>query len=346
MTEPVDPRVRHIIDTYRPHVSALMAKTHRCPLGGFHKVIIGYGVPLRTNVCAFKEKCELGCLWDDLPTVLQMHPRDCMLCLEAISQLDPVPYDDEPFQTWCVVEAIRLMEQHDGFPELIAAVPPPAAGRSDPWLEDGPTPAYTVPVTIYVYMEDGQPPIRIDARGTLYQSVVQARLYQPASFRALAQVTPPGQHNEFQLWNRLRNCWVDIDGIKRTYLLQGEGLVYRRVGVTNMPGCDLHISLTTNAAFATAMDLNDSTNVTDVPDDILVGENLPPATTPASASHSIKDPTSTPQPEFVQGSSHARSSKRAREPTVGSTKRRRLEEVIEISSDEEDNIIVISDDDE
>ena len=82
-----------------------------------------------------------------------MHPHDRMLCLEAISSLEPAPYDDEPFQVWCVLEAIRIFKEHQGFPDVLAAFCPLDLGVNDPLDEPGPTPAIDLPFDMYVWME-------------------------------------------------------------------------------------------------------------------------------------------------------------------------------------------------
>ena len=71
-----------------------------------------------------------------------------MLCLEAIGSLEPAPYDDEPFQVWCLLEAIRIFKQHQGFPDIVTALPDEPATS-----ESAATPATDEPVDIYVFMK-------------------------------------------------------------------------------------------------------------------------------------------------------------------------------------------------
>ena len=186
-------------------------------------------------------------------------------------------------------------------------------------------------------------------------------------WEAIAPLTPPGQRNNFVVWNRLRGDWVPTNATQTTYILRGEGLVYKRVGVTDTPNLAFFVRLTTDATYATEHDLEEAAAPSIDHEDSNTLSHPAPCT-PASGST-----PSTLQPDFVAGSSRViHGTKRTVSYVCSSNKKRRLgthravletvskgkgrasdlADVIEISSDEEEDardgrdVIEISSDEE
>ena len=136
------------------------------------------------------------------------------------------------------------------------------------------------------------------------------------------------------------NDWVDAHPLRTTYVLRGEGLVYKRDGISDTPNLTLYTRLTTDRTYATEHDLiHDIRELT--PN---VARSVSPMEVPAH-----------PANEFVEGSSRdVRGAKRALTTIPSASKKRRVDEggaslgtphgqgtpplqnIIEISSDEED----------
>ena len=180
---------------------------------------------------------------------------------------------------------------------------------------------------------------------------------QKSVWKALAPLTPPGQRNDFLVWSRLRGDWAPSHPIRTLYILRGEGLVFKRVGVTDTPNLALYVRLTTDAVYATEHDLQGPVEADGPPDQVPGSSqavHLSSATLQRGHSPSAAD--------FVAGSSRVvQGTKRTTAYPESSRKKRRLDggaavdvtvskgkgktfhpaDVIEISDEEEDHTTTV-----
>ncbi|KAL1937502.1 hypothetical protein VTO73DRAFT_13154 [Trametes versicolor] len=248
-----DPAVKALVNARLPSRSALNAALRACPRGANHMYQPSFGhndfakTGIVYDVCLYKPvkdgppRCPVAIC------ALQMSKEKRIELLRTISELEMPPYNNERYATDALLASMRLRRGEDEWPPT----PTTPARRQTPRTSHSNTRSGTsaassrigrprnptTTVTVYIYAEDGFPPLEIAANAIDRGARVEFTFGQPLLNDLLGIDKTSRNKKTFLLWLWDAEQWSEYPKAHSAmFLPPGEALLYKAEEVYDMPG--------------------------------------------------------------------------------------------------------------
>ncbi|EIW58973.1 uncharacterized protein TRAVEDRAFT_48108 [Trametes versicolor FP-101664 SS1] len=253
-----DPNVKALVRARLPTHTALNAALRICPRGAGHMYQPSYGLKDFSQTGFIYDVCLYKPVKDGPPrcpvvlSSLQMTKDKRIDLLNAVSELQIPPYNNERYATDTLLSSMRLRRGEDVWPPPGLQDPFTPTHRQRSRAEQSNTrsgasaassakvgrpPNATVDVNVYVYTENGLPPLELTVTGIDRGPRVEFTVGQPQLYEILG-VDKASRHKKvFLLWLTDAEEWSEYPKAHTPmFLPRGQAVLYKAQEVYDMPG--------------------------------------------------------------------------------------------------------------